>query len=71
MPVSRSSPQVEQSDIPTGTNPEQVGQRRALSVLPRTWRREVVGVSSPKSASASPVAGVDSWRGRRALRHHG
>jgi hypothetical protein len=30
VPVSRSRPQVEQSDIPTGTTPPHVGQRRAF-----------------------------------------
>ncbi|MGE5755581.1 MAG: hypothetical protein ACM35G_07680, partial [Planctomycetaceae bacterium] len=31
VPVSRSRPQVDQSDIPAGTTPPQVGQRRACA----------------------------------------
>ena len=63
VPVSRSKPHVEQSDIPAGTTPPHVGQRRACAAPRRRWGVAAQFFCSSNNASASPTCAVAGCAG--------
>jgi hypothetical protein len=58
IPVSRSSPQEEQIDIPTGITPPHVGHRRGLDRASAALGRRVDGRASSNKARASAAGFV-------------